>query len=97
MAIVAKRKPKRETNFGTRLRNLREAAGLSQVQLGERAGGIAYQTIAKYERGEMVPNWPTVLDLAEALGVSTEEFRTGDAAPTVPTPQSVVRPMGKRK
>jgi transcriptional regulator with XRE-family HTH domain len=75
VAHLAKRKPKRTTQFGQRLRALREAAGLSQAELGERAGGIAAQNIAKYERGVQEPNWPTVLDLAEALGIATDEFR----------------------
>jgi transcriptional regulator with XRE-family HTH domain len=92
MVAVAKRE-RRVTDFGARLRALREKAGLSQSELGERAGGIAYQTIAKYERQAMEPNWPTVLDLARALGVSVAEF--AEAEPSVALPVS--RPLGKRK
>lgn len=93
--LVAKR-PK-STAFGRRLRELREAAGLSQHALGEKAG-IAYQTIAKYERGENIPNWETVEKLADALGAKMDDFRAdppasgGDAAGKAPRPP---RPRGK--
>ncbi len=69
---VAKQRP--VSVFGQRLRELREAAGLTQQQLGERAG-MAYQTIAKYEHGASIPMWPIVERLADALDVHTDEFR----------------------
>ncbi len=62
------------TVFGRRLRELREGKGLSLRGL-EELTGIAHQTIRKYEQGESVPNWKTVEKLADALDVSTEEFR----------------------
>ena len=106
MVAVAKRK-KRVTEFGRRLRLLREAAGLSLAELGERAGGIGYQNIARYERGAVEPNWPTVLDLAAALGVGVEQFAddspatpdlTDDAPPsTDPLDLPPSRFTGKRK
>lgn len=70
--VVAKER--RKNVFGVRLRELRDARGLTQQALGERTG-IAYQTIAKYERGDSIPNWVTVEKLADALGVPTDEFR----------------------
>lgn len=69
---VAKQKPK--SAFGQRLRELREAAKMTQEELGALAG-MAYQTIAKYERGASVPTWQTVEKLADALGVKTDDFR----------------------
>jgi transcriptional regulator with XRE-family HTH domain len=63
-----------ESGFGGRLRQLREAAGLTQQQLGDRAGCHA-MTVAKLEAGAQEPAWPLVLALADALAVSTEEFR----------------------
>ncbi len=74
MVTVAKGKPKPKTKFGQRLRELREAEGLSAAQLGERAD-MAPQTIAKYERGASEPMWAIVQRLASALGVSTDAFR----------------------
>lgn len=73
MVVVAKRR-REATGFGARLRELREAKGLTQAQLGERAG-MVYQAVAKYERGAAEPTWPIVLRLADALEVGVEQFR----------------------
>ena len=67
-------KERSTTVFGRRLRELREAKGMSLRDL-EDATGIAFQTLSKYERGDNLPNWKTVESLADALKVSTEEFR----------------------
>lgn len=72
VATVAKGKS--ETGFGARLKALREAKGLTQEALGKRAG-MRYQVIAKLERGAHDPKWATVLKLAAALGVDTDEFK----------------------
>jgi transcriptional regulator with XRE-family HTH domain len=72
------------SGFGGRLKRLREAAGLTQEQLAERAGCNQF-TVAKLEGGRQEPAWPLVLQLADALGVSTEEFRSrGDEPDTAP-------------
>jgi transcriptional regulator with XRE-family HTH domain len=73
------------TDFGPRLRELREAAGLTQGQLAERAA-LHPQAIVKLERGEREPAWATVLLLVKALGVSCEAFMTPAAAPPKRTP-----------
>ena len=39
---------------------------------------MPYQNIARFEREEREPTWPTVLKLAEALGVSPNDFLDGD-------------------
>jgi transcriptional regulator with XRE-family HTH domain len=59
--------------FAGRLRELREAAGLTQQQLAERAG-MQTNTIARLERAEREPAWKTAIALAQALGVSCEDF-----------------------
>jgi transcriptional regulator with XRE-family HTH domain len=64
---------KRPTGFATRLRQLRESAGLTQVQLAERAG-LHLHGVTKLEQGEREPAWSTVLTLAEALGVNCLAF-----------------------
>jgi transcriptional regulator with XRE-family HTH domain len=63
-------------DFSTRLRALRERAGLTQEGLA-RAANLSTATVAKLERKgkEQDPSWSTVLALADALGVSVEEFR----------------------
>jgi transcriptional regulator with XRE-family HTH domain len=73
----------RPPDFGPRLRELREAAGLTQVQLAERAG-LHPQGVVKLERGEREPAWSTVVALCAALSVSCERFlesaSTGEGA-----------------
>ena len=83
LEVVAKRRNP-TTGFGRRLKELREAAGLTQTELGERAG-MVYQAVAKLERGSVEPTWPTVLRLADALGVPTDKFR--EPTPTLDRPK----------
>ncbi len=59
--------------FAGRLRELREAAGLTQQQLALRAS-MAWRTITHLEGGDRKPSWETVLALCQALGVSPEAF-----------------------
>jgi transcriptional regulator with XRE-family HTH domain len=76
--------------FGPRLKELREAAGLTQSQLAERAG-LHRQGIVKLERGEREPAWGTVLALMDALGVSCQAFLEE------PGPQPEAKPGRPRK
>jgi transcriptional regulator with XRE-family HTH domain len=78
------------SGFGGRLKRLREAAGLTQEQVAERAGCNQF-TVAKLEGGRQEPAWPLVLQLADALGVSTEEFRARGDEPE-PAPPRRGRP-----
>ena len=66
-------RPEQESTFGARLRRLREAAGLTQEELAERAG-LSRNAISSLERGERKRPYPhTVRSLAEALGLSEDE------------------------
>lgn len=77
------------SQFGQRLRELRESAGWTQVQLAERAG-LHPQGIVKLERGEREPSFATALALADALGVTCIDLRQ---PPTVaPEPRGPGRP-----
>lgn len=81
VARVAKERD--TTGFGGRLRALRLARGLSQEALAEKCGKpMRYQHVAKLERGESVPKWPTVVKLAKALGVDPGEFLPPDEQST---------------
>lgn len=68
--------------IGGRVRELRRAAGLSQESLAA-AAGIDRSTLAKIETGSRLPDLPTVVSLAEALGVSvstiTQDMEAGRA------------------
>jgi transcriptional regulator with XRE-family HTH domain len=59
--------------FAGRLRELREQAGLTQHQLGGKAG-LSQAGIADLEQGRRKPAWETVVALCRALGVTPDAF-----------------------
>jgi transcriptional regulator with XRE-family HTH domain len=61
------------TGFGSRLKELREKAGLSQAHLAEKAGMNVFG-VAKLEQGQREPSWATVQSLCKALGVECAAF-----------------------
>jgi transcriptional regulator with XRE-family HTH domain len=77
--------------FGQVLKRLREAAGLSQMDLAV-ASKLNLFTVAKLEQGQREPTWATVQALAKALGVSCEEFVTGEAEPDQAEPEQPKKP-----
>lgn len=77
--------------FGTKLRELRTAAGMTQKELAEKSGR-PQNTISQWENGSIEPAWSAVMDLAAALGVSCEAFRT----PTDPPPEPPKRGRPKK-
>jgi transcriptional regulator with XRE-family HTH domain len=68
-----------EEMFAQRLKRLREAAGLTQRELAEKAG-LHLMGLAKIEQGDRSPSWESVQKLAKALGVSCSAFE--DTTPT---------------
>lgn len=79
-------------SFGTRLRELREAAGLTRKELAERAG-LKESGIANLEQDRRSPAWETVVALCTALNVSCDEFRKEPTAEPAPKPRG--RPRKK--
>jgi transcriptional regulator with XRE-family HTH domain len=77
--------------FADKLRQLRDAAGLTQEQMAERSG-ITLWTIRGYEQGRRDPNWKGMLSLAKALNVAAEVFCECDES--TPEKQSA-RPRGR--
>jgi transcriptional regulator with XRE-family HTH domain len=57
-----------DASFGEQLRALRVAAGLSQVELGQRAG-LSHSTVSKLESDRMRPRRRTQGKLSRVLGV----------------------------
>jgi transcriptional regulator with XRE-family HTH domain len=61
--------------FGTRLRQLRAAAGLSQSQLAGRTDPpMQVQAIARYEAGDRAPTLTVLYRLAAALAVEPSDL-----------------------
>jgi excisionase family DNA binding protein len=75
MVIPAWRQDQRRA--GARLRALREAAGLTQLQLAA-ASGLTHEAISNLETGKRAPYAATVRQLAQALGVVPERFVAAD-------------------
>lgn len=73
------RRRTRET-FASRLRDLREARGISKYRLALDSG-ISKQMLSRLELGQSQPGWETVVALARALGVSVEAFVVEGPAP----------------
>jgi excisionase family DNA binding protein len=63
---------------GWRLRQLREAADLTQLELAARSG-LTHEAISNLERGRRAPLATTVRARAQALGVDPTAFITGTA------------------
>ncbi len=67
--------------FAQRMKAAREQMGLSQMELGVRAGideGSASARINQYERGKHSPDFSTACNLASVLGVPTAYFYADD-------------------
>ena len=68
--------------LGVWLRELREAAGLSQDALGERVGRTRQQLI-DYEKGRRDPGATTLLTMLDVLEVRLSPPPTGEPPPTL--------------
>ena len=73
IAYTMPRKKYEETSFGERMQSIRKARGLTQVQLAE-AAGTTQRAISYYETEAGFPPAPAVIDLAEALSITTDEL-----------------------
>ena len=60
-------------SFGETLARLREAAGLTQVQLAAKAG-VSIDTLRGWEHKKHLPRVDDALRLARALGVSLDKL-----------------------
>lgn len=73
IAVEMPRKKYGETSFGERLRNIRKARGLTQVQLAA-AAQTTQRAVSYYETEAGFPPAPSVISLAKALNVTTDEL-----------------------
>ena len=60
------------------LKAIRKQHGLTLREVGDLTG-IDFNTISRYERGVLTPNSKTVLKIAQALNVTTDELLNGPA------------------
>lgn len=60
--------------FGNNLRLARKYKGLTMQQVAERLGYARYETYAKYERGELLPNIALAKRIANVLECSLDEL-----------------------
>src|SRR5580693_7155679 len=72
-------------NFGERLRSTRESKGLSQAELGQKAG-LQPSAISHFESGRRSPSFDNLRKLADALNVTIDhllgrETASGTAGP----------------
>lgn len=72
--------------IGTRIKQEREAQGLSRTALSKRSG-VGYSTLAEIERGGMQTTTKARV-IAEALGVNLKWLETGRGDPRAPTIES---------
>ena len=71
--VMTKKSTKTRPPQGTRLAELRKAAGLSQYELA-RYVGVPQPNIAFWEQSEKPPRSEVLPKMAEALGVSVEDL-----------------------
>lgn len=63
-------------SVGNQIAILRKAKGMTQNDLGERLG-VTFQAVSKWERGETLPDTAILVDLANALGTTTDFILNG--------------------
>jgi transcriptional regulator with XRE-family HTH domain len=67
------------STVGPRIRELREAAGLSQRELA--TDGVSYAYISRLEHGERVPSLQATIALARRLDTTAERLVFGELLP----------------
>ena len=80
-----------DLHLGRRLRRRRRLLGLTQQQLGDRAG-VRFQQIQKYECGANRLSAARLWELAEALETPVTYFYDGLSAEAAALPASAAQP-----
>ena len=82
--------------FAEKLRELRDAKGLSEAKLAA-ASGIPFGTVHVYSIGRRKPSFAAVVKLAKALGVTCEAFAECDDIATDEEQPAAEKPTAKKK
>jgi transcriptional regulator with XRE-family HTH domain len=80
--------------FGERMRELREAVGLSEAKLADKAG-LPFGSVHGYGLGRRKPSFAAVVKIARALGVTCEAF--ADCEDVGGEEKPARQPRGKKK
>lgn len=75
---------------GTTIKRLREAKGLTQLQLAEEIG-VGSKAVSKWETAKGLPDITLIEPLAKALGVSVMELMSGDTVINKNTSSNILR------
>ncbi len=65
------------STIGERLRRMRKARKVTQMELAERTG-VAHSTVVRIERGQTKPKIETIEKFAQVLGVDPKGLVFGD-------------------
>lgn len=60
-------------NIGSLIREMRKAAGMSQMKLADKLG-VSYQQVQKYEKGASKLSVPRLMQIADVFGVHVTAF-----------------------
>ena len=85
--------PSGNSTVGQRIRDLRQARGMTLAQLGD-AVGLTWQQVRRLEIGESHLNIPRLTAFAKALGVPVSELLTEGPASVDVSPEHYFRNMG---
>ena len=77
--------------IGIEIRRIREARGISQMELAEQVG-VSFQQIQKYEKGINRISVERVQQIAKALGTSVSTFFEKEKTPMVSEPSEEYSP-----
>lgn len=82
--------------IGDNIRKHRTAKGITQEQLGAKAGGRSVNQINGYERGRSRPSPPVLKDIADALGVKPDALLGTSASSTRQPLDDLIRELKGR-
>jgi transcriptional regulator with XRE-family HTH domain len=79
--------------MGEQFQRVREARGLTQAELAQRAG-VRLRSLQEWEQGTRIPRFDRVIQLANGLGVTLDEL-AGRTPPPEPAPKNPPRKKGE--
>ena len=84
---------KTNKQIGIEIKRIREARGMSQMELAEEVG-VSFQQIQKYEKGVNKISVERIQQIAKAFGTSVNTFFEKERVPMVSEPPGEYSPKG---